>query len=132
MVVVEPFDPAGNAGAVKRYLLFEQTFAATGVTVMDEGPDGAVSFMLANFKPLDVLKQPLNDLTIILSVLNAASLEVYLTKIVLELLKSPESTATPATPPTEVGNVHLYTLPAGSTEAVYLYTLALQTLLTGV
>jgi hypothetical protein len=74
---------------------------------MVEGADGAESFIFASFTAVCILLQPLNVLALILSVLKAASFDAYLTKIVLELLISPESTVEPNTPPTEVGKVHL-------------------------
>ena len=129
MVEFELFAPAGNDGATKRYRLFEQLLAPILVTVITLGADGTDNFMLANFIALDVLKQPLNVLTLMLSVVNAASLDAYLTKIVLELLMSPESTVTPDTPPIEVGKIQLYVVPAALADAVYLYTLELHTLL---
>jgi hypothetical protein len=112
--------PAGNAGAVKRYRLFEQLLAPILVTVITAGAFGTANLILANLTALGVLLHPLNDLTFMLSVVNAASLEVYLTNIVLELLMSPESNVTPDTPPIDVGKIQLYIVPTGATDAVYL------------
>jgi hypothetical protein len=132
MVEFELFVPDGNAGAVNRYRLFEQMLAPIFVTVIVAGAVGTDNFMLVNLRAAYLLAHPFDDLTFILSVINAASLEVYLTKSVLELLMSPESTVTPETPPIEVGKIQLYVVPTGATDAVYLYTLELHTLLTTV
>jgi predicted membrane-bound spermidine synthase len=120
MVEFELFAPDGNAGAVKRYRLFEQLLAPILVTVMTAGAEGTANLILANFTAVYLLVHPLNDLTFRLSVVNAASLELYLTNNVLELLMSPESTVTPETPPTDVGKIQLYIVPTGATDAVYL------------
>jgi len=100
------FVPAGNAGAVNRYRLFEHVFASIELTIIEAGI-GTDSLLIANFIGVYLLVHPLNFLTFILSVVNAASFDVYLTNRDLELLISPESTVTPDTPPIEVGKIQL-------------------------
>jgi hypothetical protein len=77
--------------------------------VIVAGAVGTVNNVFNNLADLfTVVPQGENALTLILSVVNAAKVDAYLTKIILEFVASPESTTTPLIPPTEIGNVQLY------------------------
>jgi hypothetical protein len=98
---------AGNTGAVYLYILLPQTLVCIAVIVMLAGAAGNVKTVLVNLNDFATLvPQPEKALTNMLSVVDAAALDKYLIRIILELLASPESTTTPDIPPMDVGNVH--------------------------
>ena len=82
-------------------------FVCIGVIVIAVGATGIAKTVFDNLKPfVALLPQPDHALTLILSPAIEAAFDAYINLITLSLVTSLESTVTPDTPPTDVGNVH--------------------------
>ena len=76
----------GKDGAAYLYILAPQTFVCNGVMVMDAGAVGTLSLAFINFADrVELWPHPEKALTLIESPEMAASLEVYLTFIILDV-----------------------------------------------